>query len=1085
MASSSDDEEANNSERYENLCRDLNMDEETSNEAWSSYERISTNYTLEGDSLHWLACALYVACRRSVVPTVDSSAIVEGNCVSLTRLLRAAKLSLIQFFSKMKKWLDMSNAAGDFRKKIELLERNFHVSTVIFKKYEPIFLEIFKDPREENAKTQRGRKSRKQPCGVGDVFAFCWTLYIQAKGHFPAISDDLVNSYHLLLCCLDLFFANALYTKNRRDLLNPNFEGLPQDFGNRDFKVPADVPCIVERLCNKHEGIIIEAKGIKEHHWKLFIKQLFEKKVLKGNEEILTGILDQGNFEHNCKSINKEYEEYVLSVGDFDERIFLDEEAHIEIGTPAKNYSFSEVDEQQRVGLRRNLQEHFSRTRSLVPSTPLTGRRYLKEKDPRVTPVSTATQSVSRLQALLSGSKAGPSDRLLQIFHQCSGNPKEVIENRVESLGETFLREYVQPSPDRPKSPCSTKEFALKRLKLAEILYYKVLESITLTEQRRLQGHLDLLSLLEQESFHRSLMACCLEIVIFSYNSQRTFPWMIEIFDISPYHFYKIIEVFIKAEDGLSRDVVKHLNHIEEQILECLAWSHDSPLWTSIHQAGSVPSCEEVSLQNHTEGIHSTQSLLASPIIHPRVQRICGEEGAARRGLQTPSSPTLHEVFSSPVTSGSGARRNLMVNFGSSPPAQNSQPVTHSPTTRQATARNAPTLIITPAPVNTGYVVNGVTAQAVVLPSTSTTVQVTSPQAGTALTPSSAITSPMSSPLRASSAPGTPKGKNITPIKPKKTGSLALFFRKVYHLASVRLRDLCAKLDVQEDLRVKMWTCFEYTLMHVTELMKDRHIDQILMCSIYVMGKVTNADLSFQNIMKCYRTQPQAVSHVYRSVLLKGRKRALIGSSGSDGGKGIKSDPGSSGPSSPVHGTSSAVASPVRSGSAVPSTPPPTSASGSSSTENSPNINGERGDLIEFYNKVFIKRVKTFALRFSAGDRALDSPPLSPLPVMKNQAHSPRRKVTSRHHVYISPHKNGIPMTPTTRLLYCFKESPAEKLRDINQMLKQGSSETSRKRALLQDDKNSQPPTKRSSSEEVLQRKLTSMLEERQASASR
>lgn len=60
----------------------------------------------------------------------------------------------------MKKWLDMSNAAGDFRKKIELLERNFHVSTVIFKKYEPIFLEIFKDPREENTKTQRGRKSR-------------------------------------------------------------------------------------------------------------------------------------------------------------------------------------------------------------------------------------------------------------------------------------------------------------------------------------------------------------------------------------------------------------------------------------------------------------------------------------------------------------------------------------------------------------------------------------------------------------------------------------------------------------------------------------------------------------------------------------------------------------------------------------------------------------------------------------------------------------------------------------------------------------------------------------------------------------
>ena len=58
MASSSDDEEANNSERYDNLCRDLNMDEETSNEAWSSYERISTNYTLEVSFINSSLCAL-------------------------------------------------------------------------------------------------------------------------------------------------------------------------------------------------------------------------------------------------------------------------------------------------------------------------------------------------------------------------------------------------------------------------------------------------------------------------------------------------------------------------------------------------------------------------------------------------------------------------------------------------------------------------------------------------------------------------------------------------------------------------------------------------------------------------------------------------------------------------------------------------------------------------------------------------------------------------------------------------------------------------------------------------------------------
>lgn len=60
----------------------------------------------------------------------------------------------------------------------------------------------------------------------------------------------------------------------------------------------------------------------------------------------------------------------------------------------------------------------------------------------------------------------------------------------------------------------------------------------------------------------------------------------------------------------------------------------------------------------------------------------------------------------------------------------------------------------------------------------------------------------------------------------------------MYHLASVRLRDLCAKLDISTDLRRKIWTCFEYSLVHCTDLMMDRHIDQLLMCAIYVMTKV-------------------------------------------------------------------------------------------------------------------------------------------------------------------------------------------------------------------------------------------------------
>ena len=44
--------------------------------------------------MHWLACALYVSCRKGVTPTVAGgrAGYIEGNCVSLTRLLRSCSL---------------------------------------------------------------------------------------------------------------------------------------------------------------------------------------------------------------------------------------------------------------------------------------------------------------------------------------------------------------------------------------------------------------------------------------------------------------------------------------------------------------------------------------------------------------------------------------------------------------------------------------------------------------------------------------------------------------------------------------------------------------------------------------------------------------------------------------------------------------------------------------------------------------------------------------------------------------------------------------------------------------------------------
>uniref|UniRef100_A0A6Q2ZKD0 Retinoblastoma-like 1 (p107) n=1 Tax=Esox lucius TaxID=8010 RepID=A0A6Q2ZKD0_ESOLU len=1013
------------------LCQELNMDEQTASEAMQNFKSIWNTYTLEGDVVHWLACSLYAACRKGSTPTVGKG-IMEGNCVSLTRILRTSKLSLIQFFNKMKKWSDMSNLSEDFRNRIGRLERNFEVSTVIFRKFEPIFMDMFQDPQGEPPRQPRSRKHRRLPCHVSDVFKFCWTLFVYTKGNFHMIGDDLVNSYHLLLCCLDLVFGNALLCSNRKDLVNPLFKGLPSIYRSEN-DTPDELLCVINRLCELHDGLVVEAKGIKEHYFKPYIKRLFERQILKGNEELLTELLDTQNFIDNNKAINREYEEYVLTVGDFDERVFLGADADEEIGTPRKAAPEPRAGQlSARMQVESNLQQHFEKKRSLAPSTPLTGRKYLKEKELLVTPVSSATQSVSRLQSMVSGLRNAPSEALIkQPLLYCS----------------FVVMDFLIPI-------CL--DFAENRMKLSEILYYKVLENVMAQETKRLQGK-DMV-LLEQDIFHCSLMACCLEVVLFAYSSQRTFPWIISVFKLRPFYFFKVIEVFIRSEEGLSRDMVKHLNSIEEQVLECRAWTADSVLWESLQQANNkVPTVEEVNFPSSFDTGNSTGPshlplVALSPIIHPRIREFRAGLGSAH----VPPSPlSVHDRYSSPAA---GSAKRRLFGDDSGPQTQQSpslaKRLTFSPggTLKiDMTTANGQQLSI---PLQGSNDMGGITL-----------IQVQSGrEPGSPITAQVLLTA---SPNRPSPAPQAQPDPQQS--RPRRTGSLALFFRKVYHLASVRLRDLCVRLDISAELRGKIWTCFEHSIVQSPELMKDRHLDQLLLCAIYIISKITKDAHSFQDIMKCYRSQPQASSHVYRSVLIKVLTKSLYSSLKCLSYIPIDMAGSELWPQCSEH---------------LP-LPPYLSAAekaNRSSIKESPMYQGEeRGDLIQFYNSVYVLKMKGFALRYAATstDNRMEAPPLSPFPLVRAQPLSPRR-ISQRHSIYVSPHKSGSCLTPNSAYTYRINGSPSKELTDINRMIRQGG--VSRKRAFsMEGDYSAESPTKRvcPESEDVLLKRLQDVVSER------
>ncbi|XP_034021824.1 retinoblastoma-like protein 1 [Thalassophryne amazonica] len=1056
-------EESSIRRSLEALCQQLNMDEQTAAEAMNNFTAIWNTYTLEGEVIHWLACSLYAACRKGSTPTVGKG-LLEGNCVSLTRILRSSKLSLIQFFSKMKKWADMSNLCQDFRLRMDRLERNFEVSTVIFRKFEPIFMDIFQNPQGgEPPRQPRSRKHRRLPCHISDVFKFCWTLFVFTKGNFRMIGDDLVNSYHLLLCCLDLVFGNALLCANRKDLINPTFKGLPAACRADGHLSPDESPpCLLERLCELHDGLVVDAKGIKRHYFRPYIQKLFHRRILRGNEELLTELLDPQNFVENNKAINREYEEYVLTVGDFDERVFLGADADEEIGTPRKILQESSSSQPM---VQSQLRQHVEKTGSLAPSTPLTGQAYLKEKDLLVTPVSSATQSVSRLQSMVVGLRTAPSSQLMQIFKSCSKDPTDSILARVKTLGQMFKERYTSDSEDVPGSHI---DFAENRMKLAEILYYKVLENVMVQETKRLQGK-DMSVLLEQDIFHCSLMACCLEVVLFSYSSQRTFPWIINVFKLAPFYFFKVIEVFIRSEEGLSRDMVKHLNAIEEQVLESRAWTADSALWSALQTAGNkVPTVEEVNFSSSLDsgcvsasGGYSHLPLVAlSPIIHPRIREVRSCLGSARKDVP-PSPLSVHDRYSSPAAG--SAKRRL---FGDEPPAQASgvtstgTPVS-SPAKRLTFGSNSTLKIAAQSSQTAVLTLNASNGQQLSIPlsgmssdNTITLIPVQSCDSSGPITAQFLVsTSPScSTSLHTTSDPQTGQGR------PQRTGSLALFFRKVYHLASVRLRDLCGKLDISSELHRKIWTCFEHAVVHCTDLMQDRHVDQLLLCSIYIISKITKEPHTFQDIMKCYRSQPQASSHVYRSVLLRHTPREQVAD------ENMEVDPASGGESAEKTNQ----------------------VSGDTNSDQSGEV--ERGDLIQFYNTVFVLKIKSFALRYANHDNRADAPPLSPFPSVRAHPLSPRR-VSQRHSLYVSPHKSSTGCLTPNSYTYRINSSPSKELSDINRMIRQGG--VSRKRAFTMegdvmmsstcDSPNKRACPENGSSPDVLLKRLQDVVSERQS----
>ena len=184
-----------------------------------------------------------------------------------------------------------------------------------------------------------------------------------------------------------------------------------------------------------------------------------------------------------------------------------------------------------------------------------------------------------------------------------------------------------------------------------KLLYFHVLEAMLRGEEQRINIS-DFSTLLHNDSFHRSLLALSMQVIIHVHRiHQLVFPFILDCYDLPAFHFFKVIEGFQRRLDlpqvsdagsltlclfflffiyyfilifivlltlflicKNQKEIKCHLDDLEATVLERLVWVGGSPLFTY--------------LQNHRSESQSTKlhDMARSSVL------------ARRGGLESPSN---------------------------------------------------------------------------------------------------------------------------------------------------------------------------------------------------------------------------------------------------------------------------------------------------------------------------------------------------------------------------------------------------------------------------------------------------------------
>lgn len=561
------------------------------------------NGTIEEAERYWFAFILYSIKRLTQKNEDSEKEEIENTGLTLCRILRAAKLNIADFFKELPQFVVkagpiLSNRFGsDWENKLEAKE--MHANTIhlkiLSKYYKRVFEEFFvsTDANVENKSSVTGR--------VSECHRFGWLLFLALRVHAFSRFKDLVTCTNGLISIMAILIIHV----------PAHFRNFNIHDSARFVKKSSKGVDLLASLCNIYNTSEDELRKTMEQANNLVADILKKTPCLASECETenledfdkdgltyFKDLMEESSLASSLNILENDYDQMTRNKGELDERLFINEDDSL-----LASGSLSGGSSVSAGGVKRKYDLMMSPAKTIIsplspqrsPASHANGIPGSANSKIAATPVSTAMTTAKWLRTVISPLPSKPSQELERFLTSCDRD----ITSEVVRRAQIILQAIFPSSPLGDRCVTGSLQsanlmdniWAEQRRLEAMKLYYRLLATMCRAEAQILGNNLT--SLLTNERFHRCMLACSAELVLATHKTvTMLFPAVLERTGITAFDLSKVIESFIRYEESLPRELRRHLNSLEERLLESLVWEKGSSMYNSLAVARPALSAE-------------------------------------------------------------------------------------------------------------------------------------------------------------------------------------------------------------------------------------------------------------------------------------------------------------------------------------------------------------------------------------------------------------------------------------------------------------------------------------------------------------